>query len=68
MLVPMTYAQDADQLNVLANPLLSEFDRGQALLLPGIRLLNISEVAALDQIQLLRGMSTEGYACYALIL
>ena len=65
MLVPMTYAQDSDQLDILAGPLLSEFDRGQALLLPGIRLLNISEVAALDQIQLLRNMSTEGYALFA---
>ena len=65
MLVPMTYAKTADELNDLASPLLSEFDRGKALLLPGIRLLNISEVVALDQMQLLRGMSTEGYALFA---
>ena len=65
MLVPMTYAKNADRLNDLASPLLSEFDRGKALLLPGIRLLNISEVAAFDQMQLLRGMSTEGYALFA---
>ena len=65
MLVPMTYAKDADRLDELASPLLREFDRGKALLLPGIRLLNISEVAALDQMQLLRGMSTEGYALFA---
>ena len=65
MLVPMTYAEDTDTLNVLANPLLGEFTHGQALLLPGIRLLNILEVNAVDQIQLLRGMSTEGYALFA---
>lgn len=65
MLVPMTYAKNAERLHTLANPLLSEFDQGKALLLPGIRLLNISEVAALDQMQLLRGMSTEGYALFA---
>ncbi|MGD1917702.1 MAG: glycoside hydrolase family 10 protein [Pleurocapsa sp.] len=66
MLVPMTYAEDADALHILANPLLSEFNRGgKALLLPGIRLLNIPEVSAIDQMQLLRGMSTEGYALFA---
>lgn len=65
MLVPMTYAQDTDRLYSLTNPLLREFDHGKALLLPGIRLLNISDVAALDQMQLLRGMSTQGYALFA---
>ncbi len=65
LLIPMTYAQNTDYLNSLTSPLLSEFDRGQALLLPGIRLLDISDVAALDQVQLLRGMSTQGYALFA---
>ena len=65
MLVPMTYAEDTEHLQTLASPLLSEFAQGKALLLPGIRLLNISDVAAVDQIQLLRGMSTEGYALFA---
>lgn len=65
ILVPMTYASDTETLNVLANPLLEEFEQGKALLLPGIRLLDIPEVIALDQMQLLRGMSTEGYALFA---
>lgn len=65
LLVPMTYAKDADRLYSLTSPLLGEFKQGKALLLPGIRLLNISDVAALDQMQLLRGMSTEGYALFA---
>ena len=65
LLVPMTYAKDADRLYSLTSPLLREFEKGKALLLPGIRLLNISDVAALDQMQLLRGMSTEGYALFA---
>ena len=65
MLVPMTYAKDADRLYTLANPLLNEFDQGKALLLPGIRLLDMPKVEALDQMQLLRGMSTEGYALFA---
>jgi len=65
MLIPMTYAKDTDRLYTLTNPLLNEFDHGKALLLPGIRLLNISDVVALDQMQLLRGMSTQGYALFA---
>ncbi|MGL5939618.1 MAG: glycoside hydrolase family 10 protein [Waterburya sp.] len=65
ILVPMTYAEDTETLQTLTRPLLSEFRQGNALLLPGIRLLNISDVAALDQMQLLRGMSTEGYALFA---
>ncbi|MGL6342220.1 MAG: glycoside hydrolase family 10 protein, partial [Waterburya sp.] len=65
ILVPMTYAEDTETLQTLTSPLLSEFRQGNALLLPGIRLLNISDVAALDQMQLLRGMSTEGYALFA---
>ena len=65
MLIPMTYAKDTERLHTLVNPLVDEFKQGKALLLPGIRLLDISEIAALDQIQLLRGMSTEGYALFA---
>lgn len=65
LLVPMTYARNTDSLNSLTSPLLEEFDHGKALLLPGIRLLNISDVVALDQMQLLRGMSTQGYALFA---
>ena len=65
LLVPMTYAKDADRLYSMTSPLLKEFEQGKALLLPGIRLLNMSDVAALDQMQLLRGMSTEGYALFA---
>ena len=65
MLVPMTYSKDAEQLHALTSPLLREFSQGQALLLPGIRLLNMSDVVALDQMQLLRGLSTEGYSLFA---
>ena len=65
MLVPMTYARDTERLNTLTSPLLREFSQGKALLLPGIRLLNLSEIVALDQMQLLRGLSTEGYSLFA---
>lgn len=65
MLVPMTYAKDTERLNFLTSPLLREFTQGKALLLPGIRLLNMSEVDALDQMQLLRSLATEGYSLFA---
>ncbi|WP_425461548.1 glycoside hydrolase family 10 protein [Hyella patelloides] len=65
MLVPMTYALDTEQLKTLTRPLLEDFSEGKALLLPGIRLLNVPDVVAVDQMQLLRGMSAEGYALFA---
>ena len=65
MLVPMTYALDTEQLQTLTRPLFEEFSEGKALLLPGIRLLNVPDVVAVDQMQLLRGMSAEGYALFA---
>jgi uncharacterized lipoprotein YddW (UPF0748 family) len=65
MLVPMTYAEDTETLKKLTLPVLSGSTLGNTLLLPGIRLLNISDVAALDQMQFLRGITTEGYALFA---
>jgi uncharacterized lipoprotein YddW (UPF0748 family) len=65
MLVPMTYALDTDRLQELANPVIEEIKEGNALLLPGIRLLNVPDVVAVDQMQLLRGMPTEGFSLFA---
>ena len=65
MLVPMTYATDSEQLKTLTRPLLEAFDEGNALLLPGIRLLNVPDIVAVDQMQLLRGLTAEGYALFA---
>ena len=65
LLVPMTYASDTDELYQLTRPLFENFNEEQALLLPGIRLLDIPDIVAVDQIQLLRGMSTEGFALFA---
>ena len=65
LLIPMSYAKDADRLRDLTDPFLPEFERGKALLLPGIRLLDLSETTVLDQMQLLKGISTEGYALFA---
>lgn len=65
LLIPMSYAKDAERLRDLTDPFMQEFERGKALLLPGIRLLDIPETTVLDQMQLLRDMSTEGYALFA---
>ncbi|WP_036480988.1 glycoside hydrolase family 10 protein [Myxosarcina sp. GI1] len=65
MLVPMTYALDTERLQKLAGSVVDSYDRSKALLLPGIRLLNVPNVVAVDQTQLLRGMSTEGFALFA---
>ena len=65
LLVPMTYASYTEELYQLTRPLFDSFNEEQALLLPGIRLLNIPDIVAVDQVQLLRGMSTEGFALFA---
>ncbi|MGV2828783.1 family 10 glycosylhydrolase [Myxosarcina sp. GI1(2024)] len=65
LLVPMTYALDTEKLEQLASPILDGSHQSKALLLPGIRLLNLSHVVAVDQTQLLRGMSAEGFALFA---
>ena len=65
LLVPMTYASDTEHLQRLTRPLFSGSNQSTVLLLPGIRLLNLPDIMALDQMQLLRGMPTEGYALFA---
>ena len=65
VLVPMTYALDTEQLQKLANPVVDELTQGNALLLPGIRLLNVPNIIAVDQVQLLRGMPAEGFSLFA---
>ena len=61
----MTYASDTEHLQRLTRPLMSRSSQSSVLLLPGIRLLNLPDIMALDQMQLLRGMPTEGYALFA---
>lgn len=65
MLVPMTYALETKRLKTLTKPVFEELSEGKALLLPGIRLLNIPDIVAVDQMQFLRSMSSEGYALFA---
>jgi uncharacterized lipoprotein YddW (UPF0748 family) len=65
LLVPMTYASDTNELQKLTNPLFEDSNESKALLLPGIRLLNLPEFVAIDQMQLLRGMPANGFALFA---
>ncbi|MBD2042943.1 family 10 glycosylhydrolase [Microcoleus sp. FACHB-672] len=73
LVVPMTYAMDTGGLQKLAAPWLtlaagvnnSAPALGATLILPGIRLLNLPEVVAVDQIQALRDLPAPGYALFA---
>ena len=64
-IVLMSYAMDTARLEQLTRPWLLENDFNTTLVIPGIRLLNLSEPAAIDQIQALRDMPTNGYALFA---
>jgi len=65
LLTPMTYALDTNRLQQLAEPLTNEELLGNALIAPAIKLLNISEIVAIDQVQALRDLPTGGYSIFA---
>jgi uncharacterized lipoprotein YddW (UPF0748 family) len=65
MIVLMSYASDTNGLQRLANPWLSRTDLGSTLILPGIRMLNLSNATVIDQIQALRDSSSGGFALFA---
>lgn len=68
MIVVMTYAADTNRLQQLATPWLLEetTDLGATIVLPGIRILNLSDAAVFDQIQALRDLPSGGYALFAM--
>ncbi|WP_254567690.1 glycoside hydrolase family 10 protein [Oscillatoria sp. HE19RPO] len=65
LVVPMTYAMDTNRLEQLTQPWINQEDLGAALILPAIRLLDLPEIIAVDQIQALRNQSVGGYALFA---
>ncbi|MCP2732034.1 glycoside hydrolase family 10 protein, partial [Limnofasciculus baicalensis] len=65
LVVPMTYALDTAGLQTLAQPVLTQSSLSSALVVPGIRLLNLPDIVAVDQIQLLRDLPAAGYALFA---
>lgn len=65
LIVPMTYATDTTRFARLAQPWIASTQLGATLLVPGMRLLNLSTVGAFDQIQLIRDLPALGYALFA---
>ncbi|MBF2066579.1 MAG: family 10 glycosylhydrolase [Calothrix sp. C42_A2020_038] len=68
LIVPMTYALDTTRFERLAQPWIASTQFGQlgtALLVPGIRLLNLPTPGAFDQIQVIRDLPAVGYALFA---
>ena len=63
--VLMSYAETTPDFQELAGPWLGTDFLGSALVIPGIRLLNLSASALADQIQLARDWPTPGYALFA---
>ncbi|TVQ52488.1 MAG: hypothetical protein EA366_14110, partial [Spirulina sp. DLM2.Bin59] len=65
LLTPMTYARDTREFQALTQPVIGHGVNSGTLLMPGIRLLQLPTVVALDQVQLLRDAATGGYAFFA---
>ncbi|MEL7036156.1 MAG: family 10 glycosylhydrolase [Cyanobacteria bacterium J06592_8] len=65
LLVPMTYSLDTNRLHRITEPLTSSNRLGATLIVPSVKLLNIPEIVAIDQIQALRDLPTGGYSIFA---
>ncbi len=65
LIIPMTYALDTYRFQRLAQPWISSIKLGSALVVPGIRLLNLTSPVVVDQIQLVRDLPISGYALFA---
>jgi uncharacterized lipoprotein YddW (UPF0748 family) len=65
LMVLMTYALHTGSFEDRTQPVHSNPENLSSFILPGIRLLNVPDKEAIDQIQLLRNMPTGGYALFA---
>ena len=65
LLTPMTYALDTNRLQQLAEPITNRELLGNVSIAPAIKLLNLSEIVAIDQVQALRDLPTVGYSIFA---
>ncbi|MEP0900290.1 family 10 glycosylhydrolase [Nodosilinea sp. FACHB-13] len=63
--VLMSYAGDTSRFERIVSPWLVNESFGSALVIPAIRLLNLSNAATLDQMQASRDLPTPGYALFA---
>ena len=64
-IVLMSYAEDTSRFEQLISPWLLEADVGNALVIPGIRILDLPRPAVMDQLQVTRDLPTPGYALFA---
>ncbi|PZO23225.1 MAG: hypothetical protein DCF25_00960 [Leptolyngbya foveolarum] len=64
-IVLMSYASSTDRFAELIRPWLVESSYRHTQVIPGIRLLNLPPAVAAGQLQMLRDMSTHGYALFA---
>lgn len=64
-IVLMSYAADTSRFDRLVRPWLVDQSFGSTLVIPGIRLLNLSNAATVDQMQVARDLPTPGYALFA---
>lgn len=64
-IVLMSYASTTQRFEELIRPWVVESSYRSTLVIPGIRLLNLPAQVALDQLQLLRNLPTNGYALFA---
>ncbi|PSR15477.1 hypothetical protein C8255_22915 [filamentous cyanobacterium CCP3] len=64
-IVLMSYAGDTSRFDRIVSPWLVNESFGSTLVIPGIRLLNLSNAATLDQMQASRDLPTPGYALFA---
>ncbi|MEO1068918.1 MAG: family 10 glycosylhydrolase [Cyanobacteria bacterium J06638_6] len=64
-IVLMSYAGDTSRFQRLVSPWLVEESFDSTLVIPAIRLLNLSNAATLDQMQASRDLPTPGYALFA---
>ena len=65
LVVPMTYSLDTNRLQRITQPLTHSDRLGATLIVPSVKLLNIPEIVAIDQIQALRDLPTGGYSIFA---
>lgn len=65
LLTPMTYALDTNRFQQITQPLANTRVLGSTLITPAVKLLNIPEIVAVDQIQAARDLPTGGYIIFA---
>jgi hypothetical protein len=61
----MTYALDTNRFQQITQPLANTRVLGSTLITPAVKLLNIPEIVAVDQIQAARDLPTGGYIIFA---